>query len=115
MSTIGHLHEDTGSSGIADGESLVVDLSASGVSSAVLHQYSGDAAAEIYFEADPDGDGTYEISILVDSFGGQFHSEGNATRLSEPSLERVRIENTSGGTGQFVVTGRQSASAVPPQ
>lgn len=112
MPTEFYIHEDTGPDGIEDGESLVIDISGPGHSSTILKQYSGDAAAELYYEQDPDGDGTYEVSILMDSFTGPFHSEGNRTPLTERAHSRVRVKNVSGGAGNFTVSGIGSAGEL---
>lgn len=103
---------DTGTSGIADGNSLTVSLGDEGVPAARIEQYTGDAAADVYFEVDPDGDGTYEISIVIDSFSEAFHVENAATRVNPNVNERLRIQNTSGGTGHYTVNGTEISGTV---
>lgn len=112
MSQGDYYQVDTGTSGVADGESLTVDPAETGVPAARVEQYTGDAAADVYFEVDPDGDGTHEISVVIDSFGGAFHVENAATRVNPNANERLRIENTSGGTGHFTVNGVEIDGSV---
>jgi hypothetical protein len=105
MSQGDYYQADTGTDGIADGSSLTVNPRDTGVPAARIEQYSGSASAEVYFEVDPDEDGTYEISVLIDSFSGAFHVENAATRVNPNANERLRIENASGGSADFTVNG----------
>ena len=90
---------------VADTNSFTADGSSGGTGAAEIQQVIGDAACEIYLEMDPDGDSTFEVSVLIDSFSGGFHSQLNAILVSSSQNVRIRVKNTSGSSANFAVIG----------
>lgn len=91
--------------GVADGGDLIVDGSIAGIGAAQIIELGGTGSADIYREIDPDGDGTYEISQVIDTTTGTWHSQENELRVSSDDSVRLRINNTSGGTVDFFAIG----------
>lgn len=94
-----------GSDGLADAGDLTIDGSGADTNAVELQEIFGGGAADIYREIDPDGDGTFEVSVKVDSFSGSFHGQLNALLCSQSENVRLRINNKSGGTADFGATG----------
>ncbi len=91
--------------GLADGGDFIIDGSGLGTGAGNITELSGTGGCDVYREIDPGGDGTYEISIIIDQPSGQWHSQGNQLRVSAASNARIRINNTSGGAADFYATG----------
>jgi hypothetical protein len=95
------------STGLADAGDFIIDASAAATGAAEVFELGGDSAADIYRETDPDGDGTYEVSVLIDSKSGAWHSQLNQLVVSASENHRIRVNNTSGGTGNYYATGME--------
>lgn len=90
----------------ANGESLIVDASGSGTNAAKITELGGTAGGKVYREIDTDGDGTFEVSAVIeDSNASAFNSQGNSLRVSDNHNARLRVENTSGGEGEYWAIG----------
>jgi len=61
---------------------------------------------EIYWERDTDGDGNYEVSVLLDTLG-QGISTGNDIPVDEFFRSRLRCKNVSGDTADISVMGER--------
>lgn len=72
-----------------------------------IHNIVHGAACEVELLVDPDDDGTYEVSVLLDTFTDEGISQGNEIEASEDDNMLVRITNTSSGPSDYVVTGRE--------
>lgn len=72
-----------------------------------IHSIAHGGACDVTLLADPDGDGTYEEQVALDSLSGSGVSQGNSIELSDDDNMVLRIENTSGGSADFIVTGRE--------
>jgi hypothetical protein len=92
---------------VADANALVVDGSTSGTGAAEVHELAGTADAEVYRESDPNDDGTYEISVLIDTTTDNWHSQQNQLTVSQSNNHRIRIVNTSGNPQSYFATGME--------
>lgn len=92
---------------VADTGDFIIDGSAAGTGAAEVFELGGDAGADIYRESDPGGDGTYEVSVLIDSKTGVWHSQLNQFVVSQSNNHRLRINNTSGGGANYFATGME--------
>jgi len=91
---------------VADAGDFIVDGSdAVGTGAAEIKELGGTGAADIYRETDPDGDTTFEVSVLIDQVTGDWHSQGNALVVSTTENQRIRVNNTSGGAQDFYAVG----------
>lgn len=52
-----------------------------------------------------DTNGVVQESVLVDSFVGEGISQGNEIEVNRSERMRLRIENTSSGSADYIVTG----------
>jgi hypothetical protein len=59
---------------------------------------------DVYWEADPDGDESFGVSILIDSLSGSGVSQNNQVDVDGPRGARLRIVNTSGSATDFAAT-----------
>lgn len=93
--------------GVLDGGEFLVEGSTSGTGAAEVFELGGSGAAEIYREVDIDADGTYEVSVLIDSTSSEWHSQQNQLVVSASNNVRIRIVNTSGGSANYFATGME--------
>jgi hypothetical protein len=95
-------------SGVANGESLIVDGTESGRGALTLSEIGGTADAEIYREVDSNDDGSFDVSVLIDSTTGAWHSQLNELNCTEDGRTRLRIENVSGSAADFYAVGTET-------
>jgi hypothetical protein len=95
----------------ADTADFIVDGSTSGTGAIDLTEIGGDASANVYRESDPDGDGTFEISVRIDTPSSQFHSQKNLFIVSSTENVRLRINNNSGGSANYYAAGYEVTDA----
>lgn len=88
----------------ADG-SLTAQGSDAETGAAEVFEIGGDVDVTVYRETDVDGDGTYEVSVLIDAFSAPFHSQKNQIVVSTSNNQRLRIENVSETAGSLYATG----------
>jgi len=94
-----------GQSGVADGGTVIIDGSGAGTGAVNITELGGGADAEIRKELDPDGDGTWEVSTLVDNPTGEWHSQDNDFLASQSQNVRTVLKNVSGGTADLWAVG----------
>jgi hypothetical protein len=95
-----------GAGSFGDSGSLIVDATGSGTNAAKITEIGGTAGGKVYREIDIDGDGSFEVSAVIeDSNASAFNSQGNSLRVSDNHNARLRIENTSGGEAQYWAIG----------
>lgn len=93
---------------VADAGDFIIDPTAAGTGAAEVFELGGDAAAEIYREVDPDDDGTYEVSVLIDTLDpGPWHTQDNEFVVSSSENTRIRVNNISGGSGNYFAAGME--------
>lgn len=59
----------------------------------------------VYYEIDPDGDGSWPVSEVAMDFDGGGISMGNTLRVLEDPDMRVRLEHGGTSTGAYIVVG----------
>jgi hypothetical protein len=91
--------------GLADASDFNIDPSTAGTGAVEIHSIVHGGAADVKFEIDPDGDGTYEITETIDSVSGAGISQQNKIEISDTNNSRLTITNTSGGAADYAVTG----------
>jgi len=91
--------------GLADATDWVIDGSASGTGAVNITELQGGADAEIYREYDPDGDGTFQVRLQVDSAGGAWHAQQNDLLVSTAQNIRLVVRNVSGETADYAAIG----------
>ena len=92
---------------VADAGEFLIEGSGSGTGAAEVFELGGTGASTVYKEVDPDGDGTWEVSVQVDTFSTGFHSQDNELVVSDSKNQRLRIVNESGGTADFYAAGME--------
>jgi hypothetical protein len=95
------------SNNLADAGEFIADGSTAGTGAAEVFELAGTGGAEIYREEDIDGDGTYEISVKIDSTLGNWHSQKNQLVVSDSKNLRIRVVNISGGPADYYATGME--------
>jgi len=93
--------------GVADDGDFIIDGSSADTGAAEVFELGGSDAAKVYREVDIDGDGTWEISVLIDSTTDVWHSQKNQLVVSQSNNVRIRIVNTSGGPADFYSFGME--------
>jgi hypothetical protein len=93
--------------GVADGSDFIVDGSGSGTGAVEIGELGGTGGADIYREVDPDGDGTFEVSVLIDQVSTNWHTQINGLVVSSSENTRIRVNNTSGGAADFYAVGME--------
>lgn len=91
--------------GVSDGNDFTIEGSSAGTGAAEIGEIGGTGAADIYRETDVGDTGTYEVSVLIDSVSGNWHSQLNGLVVSASNNHRIRVNNTSGGAADFYATG----------
>jgi hypothetical protein len=98
---------EVSSTALADAGEFIIDGSSAGTGAAEVFELAGTGAAEIYREVDPDADGTFEISTLIDTTSGDWHSQKNQLVVSQNNDVRIRVVNTSGGSADYYAVGME--------
>lgn len=92
---------------LGSGTELIIDGSGSGTGAVEVHEIYGSAGCTLYKEIDTAGDGSYSLSVEIDSFIEPFHSQKNQIEVSNSANVRLRLVNTSGGAADFAVNGME--------
>jgi hypothetical protein len=90
---------------VADSGQLIVDGSSGTTGAVEIHSIAHGGDCDVYLEEDSNADGTFETSILLDSFAGEGVSQQNKLEVNSGTGARLRIDNTSGGSADYYVTG----------
>lgn len=102
----GDVYHET-ANGLASAGDFIVGGGQSATGAAEVGEMGGSGDADIYKESDPDGDGTYEISVLIDTMTGSWHTQQNGLVVSSAHRTRLRVRNTSGGSADYYATGME--------
>ena len=100
----GDFFQAAGADVAASGQ-LIVDGSSGTTGAVEIHSIAHGADCDVYLEQDSNSDGTFETSVLLDSLSGEGVSQQNKIEVDSNSGWRLRIDNTSGGSGDYAVTG----------
>lgn len=98
----------TATDGVAVGASFSVDGGSSGA--VILRNLAITETSDVYWEHDIDGDGSYEVSVKVESFSSTGLSMLNNVPVSSNSNLRLRLENTGGAPASYIVTGLKTST-----
>jgi len=90
---------------VANGSDMIVDASTSATGAVEIHTIATSGSADVFKEVDTTGNGTYDVSITLDSQTEAFHSQKNKIEVSNTDDMRLRINNTSGSPIDVHVTG----------
>ena len=93
------------SKGLSDGGKLVVDGSGSGTGGVEIHEVFASGGIELYKEVDTNDDGTYDLSVLIESQNDAFHSQENQIEISEGENVQITLVNIDGSTIDCGVNG----------
>lgn len=91
--------------GLADAGDLIIDGSGSDTGALNITELGGGGSANVYREVDTADDGSWAVSVQVDTTSGTWHSQENEFIVSQTQNVRLRINNTSGGTADFFAVG----------
>jgi len=83
--------------GLADTNDLIIDGSAAGTGAINITEVGGTGDCEVYREVDSANDGTWAVSVKMDSPTNTWHSQENDLLASQSQNTRLRIKNVSGG------------------
>lgn len=97
---------------LADGNDLIVDGSNTTTGAIDVNELGGDAAADVYREVDTNQTGAFDTSVLIDQPTSNWHSQKNLLEVSKAAGVRLRINNTSGGSAYYYVSGYEVPDAV---
>lgn len=90
---------------LAPGDQLIVDGSSSETGCVEIHEVFASSGVGIYKEVDTDNDGSFSLSILIESQTDSFHSQGNQVEVSGENSVRLRLVNTSNASADYVLNG----------
>lgn len=93
--------------GVASGGEFVVAGGPAETGAAEVFELAGTAASTVFRELDPAGDGSFGVSVEIDSFGGAFHSQKNQFVVSAGAPSRLRVVNDSGGSADYFAVGME--------
>lgn len=94
---------------VAPGGDLVVEGQDAETGAVEVFEIGGEPDVEVYRETDTTGGGTYDTSVLIDAFSGNFHSQKNQLVVSANSNHRLRIRAVASNdtAGAVYVTGME--------
>jgi len=91
--------------GLADGSDLIIDGSSASTGAIDVFELFGSARCDVYREVDTDGDGTFEVSVVIAQPAGDWHAQDNRLTVSQSQNSRLRINNTSGSAADYTIQG----------
>lgn len=94
--------------GVGNGTSLIVDGGSSENGKVIVTEMGGTGGADIFRETDPQGDGSYSISVQMDNPSGSWHTQLNNLVVSSSEGVRIRITNTSGSAQDYYAVGKET-------
>lgn len=100
------------SDGLADDGDLTVDPADHGVARLKIVQIVHDGDCDLKYQADPDGNDTFEIDVTIDSLTGSGISQGNEIIIDDADNEQFVLTNTNGDAQDFVVRSEVIPSAA---
>jgi hypothetical protein len=98
----------TNEASVSDGSAHIVDPSISDTGAAEIHTVAGTGSATVYKDIDIGGDGTYSLSIVIDTVespSSSWHSQNNKIEISSAKGHRLRIVNNDGAPRSFHTSG----------
>lgn len=98
----------TETTGLADTNSANFDGSGSGTGAVIATELGGTGAASIYRETDPAGDGSWSVTVQIDTVTGNWHTQLNNLVCNGQGGARIRVENTSGSPVDVYLVGKET-------
>jgi len=93
--------------GVSVGSDFIVTAAASETGAIEVNTVSTTGGADVFEERDTTGDGTFDVSFLVESQDGAFHSQKNKLQADESFNQRIRVKNTVDSSIDVQVTGTE--------
>lgn len=90
---------------VSNGDSLTFDAGQANSAALEVHTIAHSGDCDVLLEVDSDNDGTFDQSVTLDSFTGSGVSAGNEIEVLETNSMRLKIDNTSGSSQDYIVTG----------
>ena len=84
---------------------LIVDGSTSSTGAVEIHTVATEGAASVVKEVDTADNGTFDISIPVESADDAIHSQKNKVEISSSENMRLRITDSTGSSQGMHVSG----------
>ena len=91
--------------GLNSGEVLIIDGSGSETGAVEIHEVFASGPIEMRKEVDTNGDGSFSLSVVIESQDSPFHSQKNQIEVSQSKGVRVKIVNTSNSNIDCAVNG----------
>lgn len=97
--------------GVASGNDFIVDARDAETNAAIIAFVVVGADADVYFEADPDDDGTFDFSVKIGSITGPDIQNVIGIPLDRRGgtkiPTRLRLNNTGNSSGDFGAVGKE--------
>jgi len=90
---------------LLDGSDLIIDGSTAATGAIDVFELFGTGGCDVFREVDTNGDGTFDVSVVIEQPTANWHSQDNRLTVSQAESTRLRINNTSGGAADFGATG----------
>lgn len=87
------------------GEELIIDGSGSETGAVEIHEVFASGPIEMRKEVDTNGDGSFSLSVVIESQDSPFHSQKNQIEVSQSKGVRVKIVNTDSSNIDCAVNG----------
>lgn len=94
-----------GTNDLADGGDLIVDGSGADTGAVNITEIFASGGVDVYREVDTVGDGSWAVSVNIDSESSNFGSQGNNYICSQSQNVRLRINNNSGSPSDIGAAG----------
>jgi hypothetical protein len=91
--------------GLNSGGVLVIDGSGSETGAVEIHEVFASGPIEMRKEVDTNGDGSFNLSVVIESLDSPFHSQKNQIEVSQSKGVRVKIVNTDSSNIDCAVNG----------
>ena len=90
---------------VSDAGDLIVDGSGAGTSAVLVTEMGATGDCDIYREVDTAGDGSWAVSVKIETLETTWHTQGNDLLCSVSKDIRLRISNVSGGSIDIYTSG----------
>jgi hypothetical protein len=87
-----------------DGE-VIIDASTSGTGAVEIHEVFASGGINIIKEIDTTGDGTFDVSVRIESQDRPLHSQKNQIEVSADEDVRIKVVNIANEKIDFGVNG----------
>lgn len=95
---------------ISSDSALIVDGTTSSTGAVELHTVASNAPVKVETQIDSNGDGVFDLSIIIDESTSSIHSQKNKIEISQAHNIRVKVTNNGTEQSSIHVTGVEIAS-----